>query len=116
MCVTGEPCRKELYSFVIFIFLFTLNSFAFAQSPQISNGLSWLYSAQTTTGNWPEVVTSDYYSTAAAMDAVSSLDPANPAYAHGLPVAEQLSLFHPRIIFPARSSPSNGQGRIPRVM
>ena len=72
--------RERVYSFVIFILLLMLNSFAFAQSPQISNGLSWLYSAQTTTGNWPQVVTSDYYSTAAAMDAVSSLDPSNPAY------------------------------------
>jgi large repetitive protein len=72
--------RKRLYSFVIFILLLMLNSFAFAQSPQISNGLSWLYSAQTTNGNWPEVATTDYYSTAAALDAIYSVDPSNPAY------------------------------------
>jgi len=73
--------RNRVYSFVVFIILLlTFNSFAFAQSPQISSGLSWLYSAQTTTGNWPEVVTTDYYSTAAALDAVYSVDPSNSAY------------------------------------
>ncbi len=72
--------RNRVYSFVVLLLLLALSSSAFAQSPQISNGLSWLYSAQTTTGNWPQVVTTDYYSTAAAMDAVFSLDPSNPAY------------------------------------
>ncbi len=71
--------RKRVYGFVV-ILLLALNSSVFAQSPQISNGLSWLYSAQTTSSNWPEVVTTDYYSTAAALDAIYSVDPSNPAY------------------------------------
>ncbi len=72
--------RNRVYSLVAFILLLTCNSFAFAQSPQISTGLTWLYSTQTTTGNWPEAATTDYYSTAAALDAIYSVDPLSPAY------------------------------------
>jgi squalene cyclase len=66
-------------SFIILFFA----SLSYAGTPQISNGLSWLTSAQTTTGNWPEVDTTEYYSTAAALDAVYALEPLSPAYTTG---------------------------------
>ncbi len=75
--------RKRALSIVVSITLCIVSSSVFAQSPQIVNSLSWLYSAQTTTGNWPEVMTTDYYSTASALDALSVLDPSNPAYTSG---------------------------------
>ena len=72
--------RKRVCSLVVFILLLIGNSFAFAQSQQINSGLSWLTSAQTSTGNWPEVDTTEYYSTVAALDAVYALEPSSPAY------------------------------------
>ncbi len=72
--------RKRVLTLTTLIILLIVGSTAFAQPPQISNGLSWLYSAQTTTGNWPQVVTTDYYSTAAVLDSIYSVDPSNPAY------------------------------------
>ena len=78
--ISGGAMRKSVQIIAAFILLSTIHSFAFAQSPQISSGLTWLYSSQTSAGNWPEVTTTDYYSTAAALDAVYALDPLNPAY------------------------------------
>ena len=72
--------RNRVYSFIVFILLLLCNSFAFAQSPQINSGLSWLTSTQTSTGNWPEVDTTEYYTTAAAIDAVYAIEPSSPAY------------------------------------
>jgi hypothetical protein len=76
----GGTMRKRVCSLVVFILLLIGNSFAFAQSPQINSGLSWLTSAQTSTGNWPEVDTTEYYSTASALDAVYALEPSSSAY------------------------------------
>jgi hypothetical protein len=67
--------RNRVYSFAVFMLLLMFNSSAFAQSPQISSGLTWLNSSQTTTGNWRGVNTNEYYSTAAAMDAAYVLEP-----------------------------------------
>ncbi len=76
-----EGCmQKRLIGLVAFVIISAGGFSAFAQAPQITSGLSWLYSAQTSTGNWPQASTTDYHSTATAMDAVSSLDPSNPAY------------------------------------
>jgi squalene cyclase len=72
--------RKRLISLAVTIILSIVSSSAFAQSSQISNGLTWLYSAQTSSGNWPAVATTDYYSTVAALDAVYALDPVSPTY------------------------------------
>ena len=62
-----------------FLILFSV-SLSIAGTPQINSGLSWLTSAQTSTGNWPEVDTAEYYSTAASLDAVYDLEPSSPAY------------------------------------
>jgi squalene cyclase len=78
--ISGGAMRKSVQIIAAFILLSTIHSFASAQSPQISFGLTWLYSSQTSSGNWPEVTTTDYYSTVAALDAVYALDPSNPAY------------------------------------
>lgn len=63
------------------ILLSIATSAAFALTPQTSSGLSWLTSTQAATGNWPEVDTTEYYSTASALDAVYALEPSSPAYA-----------------------------------
>ena len=76
--------RKNILILVAIILLSIITSSAFAQSPQISTGLTWLNSAQTTTGNWPGVETNEYYSTAAALDAVYALEPTSPVYTAGL--------------------------------
>ncbi len=73
-------CKRAFMIVSGIILLSIIHSMTFAQSPQISNGLSWLYSAQTATGNWPQVVTTDYYSTASALDAIYSIDPSNLSY------------------------------------
>jgi len=76
--------RKNVLIFAVFILLSIISYSAFAQSPQISNGLTWLNSSQTTTGNWPQVVTSEYHSTAAALDATYALEPTSSIYTTGL--------------------------------
>jgi hypothetical protein len=43
--------RKSVLSLGAFIILSIAGSSALAQSPQISSGLTWLNSAQTTTGD-----------------------------------------------------------------
>lgn len=74
--------RASRLSFLIGSFLmFLFTSFASAQIPQIPTGLSWLNSSQTTTGYWPEVSTTEYLSTAAALDAIYALEPSSPTYA-----------------------------------
>lgn len=75
--------RKYILSFTAIIILSLVSSSAFSQSPQIPPGLTWLYSAQTPSGNWPQVVTTDYYSTAAVLDAVSILNSSSSAYTLG---------------------------------
>ena len=75
--------RKSALMIAAFILLSMINITAFAQSPAITTGLSWLTSVQTSTGNWPEVNTSEYYSTTTALDAVYLLDPTNSSYASG---------------------------------
>ncbi len=75
--------QKKALIIALIILLSSPYSRAFAQSPQISSGLSWLYSSQTASGNWPQMVTTDYYSTAAALDAAYALDPSSQAYSTG---------------------------------
>lgn len=77
----GGAMRKRVLSLAVFIILSILHSSAHAQAPQIPLGLSWLTSTQTATGNWPEKDTTEYYSTASALDAVYALEPSSPAYA-----------------------------------
>ncbi|MEK6697667.1 MAG: CARDB domain-containing protein [Nitrospirota bacterium] len=77
--------RASRLSFLIGSFLmFLFTSFASAQIPQIPTGLRWLNSAQTTTGNWPAVETTEYYSTSAALDAVYVFEPTSSTYTEGL--------------------------------
>lgn len=68
--------------FIVVFLLLTLP--ASAQSPQIISGLSWLTSAQTTTGYWTQVETTEYYSTVSALDALFVLDPTSSSYTVGL--------------------------------
>ena len=76
--------RKNNLMLIAIILSAVIGSSAFAQSSQITSGLSWLNSSQVVTGNWPGVNTSDYYSTAAALDAVYALEPTSSLYAVGL--------------------------------
>jgi hypothetical protein len=75
--------RKSARIIAFFIIL-SISSSAFAQFPQVSTGLAWLNSVQTTTGNWPGVDTNEYYSTAVALDAVYMLEPSGQVYTMGL--------------------------------
>ncbi|MDH4164481.1 MAG: hypothetical protein OEW15_17605 [Nitrospirota bacterium] len=75
--------RKGILIVAGIILLSLLYSISFAQSPNITSGLGWLSSAQTPTGNWPQVDASEYHSTTAVLDAISVIDPASPAYSLG---------------------------------
>ncbi len=75
--------RKSAFSVAVIILLSIIHSVSLAQSPSITSGIGWLTSSQTSTGYWPEVNTSEYHSTTAALDAVYLLDPTNPSYAGG---------------------------------
>jgi len=76
--------RKNVFILAAIILLSIVTSSTFAAPPQISTGLTWLNSAQTTTGNWPGVETNEYHSTAAALDAAYALEPTSPVYTAGL--------------------------------
>ena len=75
--------QKRAFIVASIILLSMLHSITPAQSPSITSGIVWLTSAQTVTGYWPEVNTSEYYSTATVLDAVYLLDPTNSSYASG---------------------------------
>ena len=77
--------RRRVLILLVYVVLSFISSFAFAQSPQISTGLSWLSSAQTPTGSWEKVETTEYYSTATALDALFLLDITSSAYTTGEP-------------------------------
>ncbi len=80
----GKSLRSLATIFCSMVFVFSIHGTAQAASTGISSGLQWLSSSQTITGNWPGVETSEYYSTAHAVDALHALAPASPAYASGL--------------------------------
>jgi squalene cyclase len=76
--------RKSVLTSALFTLLSTINLSASAQVPEITTSLTWLNSSQTATGNWPGVETDEYYSTAAALDAVYALEPSSSAYTSAL--------------------------------
>lgn len=79
----GDMLKRVLCVLVVFISSLFAAPVS-AQSSQITGGLAWLSTAQTTTGNWQMVDTSEYYSTAAALDALFVLDSTSESYARGL--------------------------------
>ena len=76
---------RRAFIAIVILTIFTAGlSSAQAQSPAVTNGLSWLNSVQTADGNWSAVDTSEYYSTATSLDAVYELAPTSTAYTLGL--------------------------------
>ena len=100
--------RKNLLICVIIILSSLISFSVFAQTPQMSAGLTWLNSAQTTTGNWPAVETDEYFSTAAALDAAYALEPTSETYITALQwmngqIVSPTDYLSRRIIFLKRS-------------
>lgn len=75
--------KNFILRFIGIAFIILQSSFSFAQSPAISNGLSYLQSSQTSTGYWGdpnEVPYNSFLDTCAISDTLKSIGGTNAAY------------------------------------